>query len=79
MTPHFVFYYLLPFSVLVGAGLLVGIAVSWWGLIASVGLACFLAYAWELQGEGIAYAFIAGILVSAGVVTGIRLRRRPRP
>ena len=52
--------------VLVGGGFLVGFAFRWWGLIAPVGFACFLAYAWEFYSPAVAYAVIAGLTLSAG-------------
>jgi hypothetical protein len=61
--------------VLVGGGLLVGFAFRWWGLIASMGFACFLAYAWELSAEGVPYAVIVGVVASCAVVAGSLLRR----
>jgi hypothetical protein len=42
--------------VLVGIGglaALIGFVFRWWGLLACIGFACFLAYAWELEGEGL--------------------------
>jgi hypothetical protein len=51
--------------VLLGGGLLVGLAFRWWGLFASVGFACFLAYAWEFYSPAVAYAVIAGLFLHA--------------
>jgi hypothetical protein len=67
--------YLISLSVLVGGGLLVGLVFRWWGLIIALGLACFLAYAWELSPEGLTYALIAGLVASCAVVAGSLLRR----
>ena len=64
--------------VLVGGGLLVGFAFRWWGLIAPVGFACFLAYAWEFYSPAVAYAVIAGLISLCGVVAGSLLRRASR-
>ena len=64
--------------VLVGGGLLVGFAFRWWGLIAPVGFACFLAYAWEFYSPAVAYAVIAALISSGGVVAGSLLRRALR-
>jgi integral membrane sensor domain MASE1 len=61
-----------------GGGLLVGFIFRWWGLFASVGFACFLAYALEFSGEGILYALIVG-MVSSVAITGTLTRRRLRP
>jgi hypothetical protein len=61
--------------VLVGGGLLVGLAFRWWGLIAPVGFACFLAYAWEFYSPAVAYAVIAALISSGGVVAGSLVRR----
>jgi hypothetical protein len=65
-------------AALFGAGLLVGAVLRWWGLIASVGFACFLAYAWEFYSPAVALAVIFGLVVSGGVVAGALLRRRLR-
>jgi hypothetical protein len=62
-----------------GGGLLVGFLFRWWGLFASVGFACFLAYAWEFDGEGIVYALIVGTVSSVAIIAGNLLRRRFRP
>lgn len=70
--------YVISLAVLVGGGLLVGLAFRWWGLLASVGFACFLAYAWEFGSEGRAYAAIAGLIASGAVVAGSLLRRALR-
>jgi hypothetical protein len=70
--------YVISLMVLVSAGLVVGLALSWWGLLASLGFACFLAYAWEFGSEGVAYATIAGLVVSSAVVVGSLLRRGSR-
>ena len=66
--------YLIVLLVLLGGGLLVGFAFRWWGLIAAVGFACFLAYAWEFYSPAVAYAVIAGLIASCGVVAGSLLR-----
>jgi hypothetical protein len=63
---------------LLGGGLLVGFAFKWWGLIASVGFACFLAYSWEFYSPAVAYGVIAGLLSSCGVVVGSLMRRALR-
>jgi hypothetical protein len=70
--------YVISLAVLVGGGLLVGLALRWWGLIAPVGFACFLAYAWELYSPAVAYAVIAGLISSCGVLAGSLLRRALR-
>ena len=64
--------------VLLVGGLIVGFAFRWWGLIAPVGFACFLAYAWEFYSPALAYAVIAGLISACGVVAGSLLRRRHR-
>ncbi len=64
--------------VLLGGCLLVGLAFKWWGLIAPVGFACFLAYAWEVYSPALAYAVIAGLISACGVVAGSLLRRALR-
>ena len=64
--------------VLLGAGFLVGLAFRWWGLITPLGFACFLAYAWEFYSPAVAYAVIAGLIASCGVVVGSLLRRALR-
>ena len=69
---------MLYLSVLLGGGLLVGLAFRWWGLIAPVGFACFLAYAWEFNSPAAAYAVIAGLISCCGVVAGSLLRRAVR-
>jgi hypothetical protein len=63
---------------LVGIGLLVGFIFRWWGLLASVGFACFLVYAWEFDNTGIFYALIAGFVSSVAIVAGNLARRRLR-
>jgi hypothetical protein len=68
--------YVISLSVLVGGGLMVGFVFRWWGLIAALGFACFLAYGWELSAEGLTYALIAGFIASSAVVAGSLLRRR---
>jgi hypothetical protein len=68
--------YLLAFAVVVGGGLLVGFLFKWWGLLASVGFACFLAYGWEFSSEGVAYPTIAGVLSCGAVVVGSLIRTR---
>ena len=55
-----------------------GLAFRWWGLIAAVVLACFLAYAWEFGSAGVAYAVIAGLVASGAVVAGSVMRRALR-
>lgn len=50
----------------------------WWGLLASVGFACFLAYAWEFDNTGILYALIAGLVSSVAIVAGNLARRSLR-
>jgi hypothetical protein len=67
--------YVISLMVLVGGGLVVGFAFRWWGLLASLGFACFLAYGWEFESEGVAYAIIAGLVASSAVVAGSLLRR----
>jgi hypothetical protein len=71
-------FYVVALIVLVGGGFLVGFAFKWWGLIAAVVLACFLAYAWEFGSEGVAYAVIAGLVASGAVVVGSVMRRALR-
>jgi hypothetical protein len=68
--------YLIAFGVFLGGGLLVGFLFRWWGLFASVGFACFLAYAWQLDPVGITYAAIGCAVASAAVVAGALLRRK---
>jgi hypothetical protein len=70
--------YVVSLAVLVGAGLLLGFAFRWWGLIVPVGFACFLAYAWEFHSPAVAYAVIAGLISSCGVVAGSLLRQELR-
>jgi hypothetical protein len=70
--------YVISLAVLVGGGLLVGFVFRWWGLIAPVGFACFLAYAWEFYSPAVAYAVIAGLISCCGVVAGSLLRRALR-
>lgn len=70
--------FMISLAVVVGGGLLVGFAFRWWGLIAPVGFACFLAYAWEFYPPAVAYALIAGLVSSCGVVAGSLLRRALR-
>jgi hypothetical protein len=67
--------YVIGLAALVGGGLLVGLLFRWWGLLASIGFACFLAYAWELDSLGVVYAAIAGAVASAGVIAGSLMRR----
>jgi hypothetical protein len=57
-----------------GVAALVGCIFKWWGLLASLGLACFLAYAWEFDGEGLCYALIVGIVSSVAVLFGSIVR-----
>ncbi len=64
--------------VLIGIGglaALIGFLFRWWGLLASAGFACFLAYAWELEGEGLYYALIVGLVTSVGVAIGSLTRQ----
>jgi hypothetical protein len=61
-----------------GVGVLLGFIFGWWGLLASVGVACFFAYAWEFQGEGLFYALIIGMVSSVAIVAGSLVRRRVR-
>jgi hypothetical protein len=66
---------LLALALLGGCGILIGVIFRWWGLLAPVGFACFLAYAWELDALGVTYAVIAGCLGSVAVVVGALARR----
>lgn len=68
--------HLIAFVVFVGGGLLFGYLVKWWGLLASVGFAVFLMYAWEFSAAGVTYASVGGLVASGAVVTGALLRRR---
>jgi hypothetical protein len=68
--------YVVAVAVLVGGGLLAGGIFKWWGLLASVGFAFFLAYGWEFSSEGVTYATIAGVVASVAVIAGIAVRRR---
>ena len=68
--------YLLALAVLGGGGLLVGLVLRWWGLLASIGFAAFLAFGWEFGPVGLTYAPIAGVLASAAVLAGVWLRGR---
>ena len=69
---------MISLAVLVGVGVLVVFAFRWLGLIAPVGFACFLAYAWEFYSPAVAYAVIAGLVSSCAVVAGSLLRRALR-
>ena len=55
------------------AALVLGFALRWWALIAPP-VVVVLAHGWEFQGEGLAYAAIAGVLAGCGIATGIALR-----
>jgi hypothetical protein len=70
--------YLLAVAVFVGGGLLVGFVFRWWGLLAAVGFACFLAYGLEFSSEGVFYAVIGGLVSCGAVVVGNLLRRKLR-
>lgn len=63
---------------LICGGLVLGLVLRWWGLIACAGFACFLAYGWELSAEGVTYALIAGLIASGAVVAGSLLRAAAR-
>ena len=78
MDDPYVPLYLIAFAVFVSGGLLIGFALKFWGLLAAVGFACFLAYAWEFDPAGIAYAAIGGGTASGAVVVGSLLRRKLR-
>jgi hypothetical protein len=65
------------FLILVGIGgvaALVGFLFRWWGLLASVGFACFLAYAWEFDELGLYYALLVGMVTSVAVIVGSLVR-----
>ena len=63
------------YLILGGGGLLVGVVFRWWGLLVPIGLACFLAYAWEFTLEGTAFAVLVAVLGTIGVALGAVLRR----
>jgi hypothetical protein len=70
------------FLILVGIGgvaALVGFFFRWWGLLASAGFACFLAYAWEFDEVGLYYALLVGIVTSVAVIVGSLVRGSLRP
>jgi hypothetical protein len=70
--------FVLAVAVIGGSGMLIGAIFRWWGLLAPVAFACFLAYAWEFTEEGIYFALIAGLLGCAAVTVGALIRRRFR-
>jgi hypothetical protein len=57
----------------------VGFVFRWWGLLASAGFACFLAYAWKFDEVGLYYALLVGIVTSVAVIVGSLGRGWLRP
>ena len=70
--------YLIGLAAFIGGGLLVGFVFRWWGLLAPLGFACFLVYAWEFDPEGITYAVVGGLVACGAVIAGSLLRGRMR-
>jgi hypothetical protein len=68
--------YMLAAAVFLGGGLLAGFVLSWWGLLAAVGFACYLVYATELNPLGIFWALVGGLAACGAVIGGSLLRRR---
>ena len=71
----YVWIWVIPIGLPLVGGLIVGALFKWWGLVASLGFAVFLAYQWEFSSEGNTYAAIVGLIASGGVFAGTWLRR----
>lgn len=75
----------MPYLILVGAGLILGLAVGrWWTLVAAVGVGAWIAVVSEVDEVppwflGAAYAVLAASAIAVGVVVRKRTRLRRYP